>query len=191
MELLKQHIKDVIGYIPTDELNAFCNYFTLKTFKKHSYILKQGEVCNFEGFITKGCCSITYTDSRDKSFTLYFAVEGMWVVELDSLLHGLPSQFSIQAIEDSEILMIHKDDKEKCYESMLSINKLFRIIAQQSLIHFKDLIIDGISKTAEERYSDFMRNSPAAHRLTNIQIATHLGVSREFISKIRRKRLEN
>lgn len=189
MKLLKHYIKNIID-ISEDELNKFCGFFSEKQVKREGYLLKQGEYCDFEAFITKGLMQLIYHQENGKSFTLYFAVEGMWVTDLESYMYNIPSQFSIQAIEDTELLLIAKEAKEKCYASMHNIDKLFRIMSQLSLINGKNMYISSISKTAEERYIDFMENSPAAKRLTNIQIATYLGISREFVSKIRKKIVE-
>lgn len=103
-------------------------------------------------------------------------------------INKIPSQLNIQAIEDSEILLISREDKEKLYQEIPEIERLMRLKFQMSIIALQRRIIDNLSKPSDERYQDFLRDYPkTAYRLTNIQIAAYLGVTPEFISRIRRK----
>jgi CRP-like cAMP-binding protein len=189
MELLKEYITNVID-ISEDELNIFCGYFKPKKIKKNDYLLRLGEICDFEAFVTKGCFELTHINNQGKTFTLYFAYQWKWLTDLDSFLHNKPAEFYFKAIEDSEVLLISKTHREICCKQMHSIDTLFRIMGENSLISFKNMFIDSISKTAEERYWELMKNLPVANQLTNLQISNYLGVSREFVSKIRKKSIK-
>ena len=119
---------------------------------------------------------------------MYFAIEDWWVADVDSFTNSKPSQLNIQALENSEVLLISKQNKEKLYQEIPEIEKLFRIMSQKNLVALQRRMIDNLSKTAEQRYLDFLAKYPKiTQRLTNIQIAAYLGVSPEFVSKIRRK----
>lgn len=190
IELLKKAITDIVT-ITDEELNEFCSYFKLKKVKRNDYLLKEGAICKFEAFVIKGNFSILYSRENGKDYTSCFGMKGEWVTDLDSFMNNTPAELSIQAIEDSEVLIISKTDKEKCYKKMHAIDKAFRIIYQKILIHYKDMFVNSINKTAEERYLDLKEHLPAFHRLTNIQIASYLGVSREFLGKIRKKIAQN
>jgi CRP-like cAMP-binding protein len=94
----------------------------------------------------------------------------------------------IEAIESSEILVISKEDKEKLYQNIPKVEKLFRIMGQKSLIALQRRMSENLRKTADQRYIDFIeKNAQLAQRLTNLHIAAYLGISHEFVSKIRRK----
>ena len=119
---------------------------------------------------------------------MYFAIEDWWVADVDSFTNSKPSQLNIQALENSEVLLISKQNKEKLYQEIPEIEKLFRIMSQKNLVALQRRMIDNLSKTADQRYLDFLAKYPKiTQRLTNIQIAAYLGVSPEFVSKIRRK----
>ena len=119
---------------------------------------------------------------------MYFAIEDWWVADVDSFTNSKPSQLNIQALENSEVLLISKQNKEKLYQEIPEIEKLFRIMSQKNLVALQRRMIDNLSKTAEQRYLDFLAKYPKiTQRLSNIQIAAYLGVSPEFVSKIRRK----
>ena len=184
---LQKHIKKHTQ-ISDENLEKFSNAFTLQKVAKKEFLLKEGEICQFEGFVTGGCFKVFHSDQNGTEHTLYFAIEDWWVADVDSFTNSKPSQLNIQALENSEVLLISKQNKEKLYQEIPEIEKLFRIMSQKNLVALQRRMIDNLSKTAEQRYLDFLAKYPKiTQRLTNIQIAAYLGVSPEFVSKIRRK----
>lgn len=186
-ESLKKHIREYIE-ISDDKLEKYCSAFRIENIKKKDFLLKEGEICEDEGFVLNGCFKVFRTDKNSDDQILYFAVEDWWISDIDSFINKILSQLNIQAIEDSEILLISREDKEKLYQEIPEIERLMRLKFQMSIIALQRRIIDNLSKPSDERYQDFLRDYPkTAHRLTNIQIAAYLGVTPEFISRIRRK----
>jgi CRP-like cAMP-binding protein len=186
-DLLKKNIALNIA-LNDDEFKRFIKPFRVTTVQKKEYLLREGEVCNFEAFVNKGCFKVYHLDDKGVEQVVYFAAENWWITDIDSFIHQTPSQLSIQALENSEILLIQKADKEKLYEDMPKVEKLFRIMTQKTHVALQRRMIDTLSKTADQRYLEFLHRYPEiASRLTNIQIAAYLGVSHEFVSKIRKK----
>jgi CRP-like cAMP-binding protein len=186
-DLLKKNIALNIA-LNDDEFKRFIKPFRVATVQKKEYLLREGEVCNFEAFVNKGCFKVYHLDDKGVEQVVYFAAENWWITDIDSFIHQTPSQLSIQALENSEILLIQKADKEKLYEDMPKVEKLFRIMTQKTHVALQRRMIDTLSKTADQRYLEFLHRYPEiASRLTNIQIAAYLGVSHEFVSKIRKK----
>ena len=186
-ELLKQNIAKHIS-LSENETAAFCDLFQQKLTKKKSFLLREGEVCKFEGFVTKGVFRVYHIDKRGAEQILYFAMENWWITDIDSFTTQTPSQLFIEALEDSEVLLISKKDKEFAYEHMPKIEKLFRVMTQKTHVALQRRMIDNLSKTADQRYLDFIEKYPQLHqRLSNLQIAAYLGISHEFLSKIRNK----
>jgi len=186
-ELLKQNIAQHIS-LSENETEAFCNLFQQKLIKKKSFLLREGEVCKFEGFVTKGTFRVYHIDKRGAEQILYFAIENWWITDIDSFTNEKPSQLFIEALEDSEVLLISKKDKEFAYANLPQIEKLFRVMTQKTHVALQRRMIDNLSKTADQRYLDFIEKYPQLHqRLSNLQIAAYLGISHEFLSKIRNK----
>ncbi|MCJ7933187.1 MAG: Crp/Fnr family transcriptional regulator [Chryseobacterium sp.] len=186
-EPLKEHIKGYVD-ISDEKLEQYCNAFRLQKIRKKDFLLREGDVCEFEGFVVKGCFKVSHTDHHAAEQILYFGIENWWISDIDSFVNRIPSKLMIQAIEDSEILLISKKDKERLYLEIPEVERLMRLKFQRSIIALQRRIIDNLSKTSDERYLDFLKEYPeTAHRLTNIQIAAYLGVTPEFISRIRRK----
>lgn len=186
-DLLKQHIGH---YIPiTDaEFEQFTALFHQRKIKKKDYLLREGEICKYEAFVTKGCFRIYYSDDKGDAQILYFAVESWWATDIDSFTNQRPSLLNIEALEDSEVLLINKADKDTLYETVPTVEKMFRIMNQKSLVTFQRRVISSLGKTADKRYLEFIEKYPALEqRLSQQQLAAYLGISHEFLSKIRKK----
>jgi len=185
--LLKQNISKHIS-LSEKETEEFCAFFHPQTIRKKSHLLKEGDICKFEGFINKGLFKVYQVDEKGFEQILSFPREDWWIGDIDSFINQRPSHYFIEAIELSEILVISKEDKEKLYQNIPKVEKLFRIMGQKSLIALQRRMSENLRKTADQRYIDFIeKNAQLAQRLTNLHIAAYLGISHEFVSKIRRK----
>ncbi len=188
-DLLFRNISQYIN-ISEQDFQQFVKLFELKTFKKKEVVVKEGDYCLFEGFVLNGCFKIYYLNENGFEQTLYFAVEGWWITDIDSFINTVPSILNIEALEDSEVLMISKKDKEYLYKTMPQIEKLFRIMNQKSSVSLQRRILSLTGKTADKRYLEFLEKYPGLEqRITQQQVASYLGITHEFLSKIRKKLL--
>ncbi|REC63982.1 Crp/Fnr family transcriptional regulator [Chryseobacterium pennae] len=185
--LLYKNISRYI-HLSEEEFSYFSAPFQLKNFKKKEVVLREGDYCLFEGFVLDGCFKIYYLNESGFEQTLYFAVEGWWITDVDSLINDVPSILNIEALMDSKVLMISKKDKEHLYETMPQIEKLFRIMNQQSSVALQRRILSLTGKTADKRYLEFLQKYPGLEqKLTQQQVASYLGITHEFLSKIRKR----
>ncbi|WP_460486209.1 Crp/Fnr family transcriptional regulator [Capnocytophaga sp. HP1101] len=186
MPLEKHFAKYIFG--ETEQIAQLCALFSEKRLKKKEFLLQKGETCKFEAFIVSGLLRTYHIDRNGDEQTLFFGVEDWWVTDFDSFMHQTPSQLYIQALENSELLIITPEDKRYAFEHIPITERLFRLMTLKTHIALQRRMIDNLSKTAEQRYTDFLTQYPhIARRLTNVQIASYLGVTHEFVSKIRRK----
>lgn len=187
IEILKNNISKHIA-LTDQEMTEFCSLFKNKSVKKKQFLLQEGEICKFEGFVTKGLFKVYHIDLKGFEQILFFAIENWWITDIDSFTNQKPSQLFIEALEDSEVLLISKEDKEFAYANQPKVEKLFRVMTQKTHVALQRRMIDNLSKTADQRYIDFIEKYPPLfQRLTNLQIAAYLGISHEFLSKIRKK----
>lgn len=185
--LLKENITKNAQFSKT-ELEEFCKYFYFKSIKKKEFLLEQGEICKFEGFVLDGCFRIFTIDKKGNENTLYFATKDWWLMDIDSFMNQSPSNLNIQALEDSKILLINRADKLSLYESIPTVEKLFRVMSQKALVAWQRRLIRNNSQTAKERYFYFLTNYPnIASKINDKQIASYLGISHEFLSKIKKR----
>jgi CRP-like cAMP-binding protein len=186
-ELLKENILKHIS-LSENETEAFVNLFEKKLIRKKEFLLREGEICKFEGFVSSGLLRVYHIDKNGFDQILYFAIENWWITDIDSFTNGTPSQLSIEALEDSEVLLISKENKEFAYENLPKIEKLFRVMTQKTHVALQRRMIDNLSKTADQRYIEFVEKYPnLAQRLSNIQVAAYLGITNVFLSNIRKK----
>ncbi|SEO20998.1 cAMP-binding domain of CRP or a regulatory subunit of cAMP-dependent protein kinases [Flavobacterium sp. CF108] len=185
--LLKQNIAKHIS-LSENEIEDFYNLFEQTLIPKKNFLLREGEICKFEGFVTKGLFRVYHIDKNGFEQILYFAIENWWITDIDSFTTETPSQLFIEALEDSEVLVISKKDKEFAYANLPKIEKLFRVMTQKTHVALQRRMIDNLSKTAESRYIEFIEKYPQLiQRLSNIQIAAYLGITNVFLSNIRKK----
>ncbi|MTH29627.1 cyclic nucleotide-binding domain-containing protein [Myroides pelagicus] len=171
-----------------DEKALVLTSFETVYLKKREYLLEEGEVCDFEVFVVSGCCKAYFIDDRGQDHIIYFAVEDWWLADLESYHLGTPTRYYIQALEDSEILRIPKIVKEPLYEKIPALERIYRLTLQQECVALQRRINNKLSMDAAMEYDDFCNRYPSlVQRLTNIQIASYLGISQEFLSKIRRR----
>lgn len=183
--LLKKNISRHVK-LSEEELEVFCNSFTLEEVGKKQFILKKGDVCKFEGFVVEGCFRVYTLDDEGKEHILYFAPEDWWITDIDSFTNQTPARLWIEAIEDCKVLLIGKEEKEQLYQELPAVEKLFRIMTQKTHVALQRRMISNLSKKADERYIEFIEKYPElALRLSNLQIAAYLGITHEFLSKIR------
>ncbi|MCW3465935.1 Crp/Fnr family transcriptional regulator [Chitinophaga nivalis] len=187
LELLRKHIEQYIP-ITDQEFEQFTTNFHHRKIKKKAFLLREDDICQYEAFVTKGCFRIYYLDEKGYAQILYFAVEGWWATDIDSFTNQRPSILNIEALEDSEVLLINKPHKDILYDTLPKVEKMFRIMNQKSLVTLQRRIISSLGKTADKRYLEFIEKYPdLAQRLNQQQLAAYLGISHEFLSKIRKK----
>ncbi|QEM05033.1 Crp/Fnr family transcriptional regulator [Mucilaginibacter rubeus] len=162
--------------------------FTERSVKRRGYILQQGDVAKYFTFVVSGCFRQYVVDETGKEYNLQFAVENEWITDLCSFYSETASNTYIEALEPSVILQIKHDDLLFLYTHYHKFDRNFRIIVEKKYIDLQNRVMQNISITAENRYTNFMARYPnLANRLPNVHIATYLGITPEFLSKVRKK----
>jgi len=187
-------IKPLIDYfekhlpLSEEEKSIVDNYFKERRVKRRQFILQEGDICKHNTFIVEGCFRMYLVDAKGKEHNLQFAVEHWWIGDIGSFHSEKPSKLYIEALENSIILQIKKEDQLKLFVDYPKFNRIFRILAENAMVSLQNRILQNISSTAEERYLDFLDRYPYFfNRISNVQISSYLGVTPEFLSIIRKK----
>lgn len=171
-----------------DEKSVLETVFKQRRVKRRQFILQEGDVCKLNTFVIEGCFKMYMVDPNGKEHNLQFAIENWWIGDIGSFHTGQPSRLYIEAIENSVILQISKDDQLMLFVKHPKFNRIFRVITENALVSAQRRILQNISSTAEERYLDFIERYPHFfNRISNVQIASYLGVTPEFLSTIRKR----
>lgn len=175
-----------------EELRIFNEHLQYKKIKKKTFLLQEGEICNFEAFIIKGCMRKYYIDKNGFEVILQFAIEDWWVSDIASFHEQKPSDLFIEALEDCEIFVLTPDKKEDLLTKAPRFERQFRLLVQKNLSATQSRLINSIAQTAYERYADFLKKYPKIpQRVAQHYIASYLGISAEFLSKVRAKMAKN
>jgi CRP-like cAMP-binding protein len=172
-----------------DEKEMVSALFHPRLFRKRQYVLQEGDMCTQFYFIVRGCLRMYKIDEKGNTHILQFAAENYWINDLGSF-HGLkPSALNIDALEDTVVLQISRDDLISLYLKAPKFDRIFRVLLENSFVRLQDRLLQNISSTAEERYQSFLALYPhLVNRLSQVQIAAYLGITPEFLSRLRNKR---
>ena len=176
-------------YFPLNsmERSEVVQHFTERRIKRRELILQPGDVCRHFTFVISGCFKLYAVDQAGKEHNIQFAAENDWTADLTSFYNEKPSLLYIEAIEPSVILQIKHADLLQFYIDYHKFDRNFRIIIERKYIALQSRVLQHISQSAEERYQSFLADYPQlALRLPNTEIASYLGITPEFLSKIRK-----
>ena len=172
----------------TEELKIFNALLKHKSVSKKTFLLQEGEVCNFEAYIVKGCIRNYYIDANGFEVILQLGIEDWWVSDIASFNEQTPSKLFIETIEDCELFYLTPQTKEDLLFQVPKFERVFRMMIQRNLSATQHRLINNIAKPAQERYLDFINRYPSIpQRVPQHYIASYLGISPEFLSKIRAK----
>jgi CRP-like cAMP-binding protein len=189
--LYSQINKNISRYVTFEEkeLAIFDSLLVYKKVPKKTMLLREGEKCDFEAFVIKGCVRKYYIDGNGFEVILQFAVENAWVGDVSfNIYEEEPSRVYIETLEDCEFFMFNPETKEALFAQVPKFERAFRILMQRNLAVTQNRLFDTISKTATEKYLEFLKQYPTlSQRVAQHYIASYLGISPEFLSKIRTK----
>lgn len=187
-------IKPLIDYfnnqlpLNEEEKSLVEEVFKERRVKRRQFILQEGDISKLNTFVVEGCFRMYMVDENGKEHNLQFAIENWWIGDIGSFHSEEPTKLNIEAIENSVILQIKKQDQLRLFIEFSKFNRIFRVMTENALVSAQRRILQNISSTAEERYLDFVERYPHFfNRISNVQIASYLGVTPEFLSTIRKK----
>lgn len=162
--------------------------FEYKVFKSKEFLIQQGEISKQSAFVLNGCLRGYTIDSNGFEHVLSFAPKDWWIADMYSLLSQKPGNLNIEAMVDTEVALISKTNQDKMYEKVPKLERFFRIIIEKSLVAYQQRLNDNLSLTAQERYMKFCKTYPQLiNDIPQKQIAAYIGVTPEFLSKLRAK----
>lgn len=170
------------------EQSLIKTYLSVKKIRKKQYLLQEGDVSHYTAFVEKGVLRSFTIDEKGHEHIMQFATEDWWISDLYSFLTEEPSDYSIEALEETELLLINKADYENMMLAVPKMERYFRILTQNSLISMQRRISGKMTLTAEQNYKKLMEQRPALfQRVPQHMIASFLGIAPETLSRIRKQ----
>ncbi len=191
---MEKLIKNIASHVQlTDkEEKLLLSKVNVKKIKKGEYLLRSGEICRYQNFVLSGCIKTFYLERNGDQHVVSFDVENYWTGDLFSFINQTPAHFNVSCIEDSELIQISHDNIEILYKEIPKLERLFRILIQNAYVSSQMRVIDNIRLTAQEKYLKFVAKYPTLeNRVPQYMVASYIGITAEFLSKIKRKILTN
>jgi len=162
--------------------------FSQRLVQRNELLLQQGEFCRKLFFVESGSLRAYNLTEEGKEATVMFAIEDWWVTDMHGFINHKPSLLSLEALENSKILMLDHKAFEQLLIRIPKFERFFRILFQNAYVREQLRVLDSISRSTEERYHRFRIKYPQiVERVTQKQIATYLGVTPEFLSSVKKK----
>lgn len=172
-----------------EEEKHFISLLELRKLKRKDFLLHSGDICRHSAFVTDGCLRGYTIDENGFEHILQFAPPDWWIADMYSLISQKPGNLFIEAMEESEVLMLSKEDQERLYLSIPNFERFFRIITENSLVSSRQRVMDNLSLTAKQRYEKFCSAYPTVfNTIPQKHIASYIGVTPEFLSKLKAER---
>lgn len=188
MQNLIEHLKKYIS-LTADDVELLSTFIKLKTIKKKEFLLKEGQICSANYFVEKGLLRLFFINEKGIEQVTHFALENWWLADYMSFIMQSPSQFYIQAVEDSEIVFLEHHSQEQLFKELPQLEKYFRIImlranaaSQVRIKYFHDY-------SKEDNYRSFANQFPSfIQRIPQYMLASYLGITPEYLSELRKRK---
>lgn len=174
----------------TEEEEGFLkSIFIPLKIEQGEFVEESGKVAQQMIYVKNGCLMTYFTNHAGSDQVIQFAMAGWWTGDLSSLTSGNPSSYTTRALTSCDLLILPKTRMDELLQRFPVFEKYFRIIFQNSLITHQNRIIQAFTHSADERYQNFQHQYPQLEQFVPLKyIASYLGITPEFLSKIRRNR---
>lgn len=189
MSLLIDNILKHVALSPQEQ-ELFLSKTETHHYKAKTILLNDGEVCKNSYFVNSGVLRSFNINDNIVEHVMNFACQGWWISDMYSLISQKPGNLFIEVIEDAEVVLLSKENQEQLYHDIPKLERFFRILTENALVANQQRIMDNLSLSAEERFEKFSKKYPSLmQQVPQKQIASYIGVTPEFFSKMKSKML--
>lgn len=191
MHPLIQHILKMTNSREVDE-EKILSYFETKSFKKKEFLLEEDQLCTSYFFVLKGCLRLFFVDGNGMEQTMQLALENWWMTDLDAFRSGRRANYTIQALEPTEVLVLSAKNYTLLPEAVPLIEKYFRLVYERAYAASLSRVRMISRMPKNEFYERFESLYPEfTQRVPQKVLASFLGFTPEYLSELRKKRVEN
>jgi CRP-like cAMP-binding protein len=188
-DLLKAHIQKRLS-ISNDDLEEFCQSFKVSKVKKRQFIVQPEFVAKNRYYVVQGSFRAYVIGDEGQEHTIQFAINDWWISDYNSYIFQQPASMFVMALEDSVVLQISYEAEQQLKKRKHVYETFFRILAENTAAHMARRVIINLTKTAEQRYELFLNRYPdIVSKVPQYALASFLGMTTEYLSKLRNKRV--
>jgi CRP-like cAMP-binding protein len=189
MELILKNIAQHVT-LTTQEQTLLLSKIEIHHYNAKAFLLQSGTICKHSYFVNSGILRSFNINDNIVEHVLSFACEGWWISDMYSLLSQKPGNLFIEVIENAEVVLLSKENQDILYREIPKLERFFRILTENSLVANQERLMDNLSLSAEERFEKFCKKYPTLlQKVQQKQIASYIGVTPEFYSKMKSKLL--
>lgn len=157
--------------------------------KKRQFVVQPNFVATHRNYVVHGAFRSYVVADEGQEHTIAFAIDDWWITDYNSYIFQKPATMFVVALEDSTIMQIDYEKEKELKASHQKFETFFRTIAERGLAFYQRRLISNLTQTAEERYDEFVEKYPLIlQRVPQYALASFLGMTTEFLSKIRNKK---
>ena len=180
---LKKHIS-----LSEHDIQVLLNYIKIKSFEKKEFLLKEGQICKANYFVETGLLRMFYINDKGIEQITHFALENWWLADFMSLIMQSEAKFYIQAVENSEVIMVDHHSQEELFKHLPQLERYFRIMTQRAYAASQMRVKYYHDYSKEENYRVFVSLFPKfVQRIPQYMLASYLGITPEYLSELRKK----
>lgn len=174
--------------ISAEEFEQSAGLLKSKTITKGDFLLREGEICRFAFFVEKGLLRSFSIDENGKEHIIQFAPENWYVSDRSSMYLNQPSDFFIEAIEETQIVLMGRDFLQSVAKISPSFGEFNDKLLHRHILHLQKRINLLLGASAEKRYLDFITLYPdLLLRVPQWMVASYLGITPESLSRVRKE----
>jgi CRP-like cAMP-binding protein len=192
-EIHSLHIELIEKYSFTEkEADFFVSYFTERKVKKRQFIIQPDFIAKYRIFVIKGTFKAYVVDNNGQENTISLAMDGWWISDPNSYIYQQPATMFVEALEDSLILQLDFENEQRLKSHSHKFETFFRTVAERGLAFMQRRLIASLTLTAEERYEEFAGKYPVfLQRVPQFAIASYLGMTTQYLSRIRKNKMKS
>jgi CRP-like cAMP-binding protein len=185
---LRKYIQKTVPLDPAEE-DLFVSKFKIKKIVKRQFIVQPGFVAEHRNFVLQGALRTYVVGDEGQDHTITFAIDEWWITDYPSYIFQKPATMFVVALEDSTLLQIAFKDEQFLKAANPKFETFFRKMAERSTAYMQMRIVSNLTQDAEERYQEFLDKYPMiVQKVPQYALASYLGMTTEFLSKIRNKK---
>lgn len=174
--------------LSNEEAAKFFPLVKVRKYLKGQFVVQAGDVCKYSSYVNSGALKTFFMDNNGSEHIVFFSIEHWWTGDYGSFITQEPADYSIQCVENCELIQIARSNYELIMEEIPKLEKFFRQNVEHAYVAVQRRLVDRNSLTAKENYFKFTDKYPQLEqRFPQYMIASYLGISPEFLSKIRKE----